>query len=492
MNNLLILPLLIPLSAAALLLLFKNNVPVQRRLSLLSVLATLAAAVALLYQVRTAGIQTLYMGAWMPPYGIVFTADMLAALLVLVTAIVALGCLLFSFGTVGEQRERSYYYSFFQFLLVGVNGSFLTGDLFNLFVCFEVMLISSYALIVLGGTKRQLRETLKYIMINILSSTLFVAAVAYLYGVIGTLNMADLSVRIAESGQGGILNVIAVLFMIVFSLKAGLFLFFWLPGSYSAPPAAVSALFGALLTKVGVYALLRTFTLMFYHDPGVTHSWLAGMAAATMLLGGLGAIAYSDVQRIMNYNVIVSVGFLVLGLAAASHAALDGVVFYLLHDMIAKALLFILGGLLIRIAGTNKLAEMGGLIRQHPALGWMFFLAALSIAGIPPLSGFPGKLLIVQGALEQQYYWLTGLSLLSSLIVLYSLVRLFMGAFWGEAKPQAKAEAKPSFAMYASAAGLTALMLLIGFGAEWVYAFVSDAGNTLANPDIYIQAVMKE
>ncbi len=492
MNNLLVLPLLIPLCTAAVLIFLKNKISLQRWLSSLSLLGTAASAGMILYQVRTEGIQTLHMGGWLPPHGIIFVADMLAALLVLVTTIVGAFCLFYSFGTVGEQRERYYYYTFFQFLLVGVNGSFLTGDLFNLFVCFEVMLISSYALIVLGGTKRQLRETLKYILINILSSTLFVAAVAYLYGVVGTLNMADLSLRVAEAGQEGVLNVIAILFMIVFSLKAGLFLFFWLPGSYSVPPAAVSALFGALLTKVGLYALIRTFTLVFYHDPVITHSWIAWMAAATIILGAFGAIAYSDVQRIINYNVVITVGFIAFGLSVTTKTAMDGVVFYLLHDMVAKAMLFILGGLIVHVTGTSQLKEMGGMIKRHPAMGWMLFITALGIAGIPPLSGFAGKLLIIQGGLQEHYFWLTGIAVASSFIVLYSLVRLFISAFWGEEKLSSNPQTVLSKGMLLSAGGLFIIMILMGLGSEWVYRVVSEAGNTLMNPEIYINAVLKE
>lgn len=285
---------------------------------------------------------------------------MLASLLLLTASLASFAILLYSFRSIGEERERFYYYTFFHFLLVGVYGSFLTGDIFNLFVFFEVMLISSYALISIGGTKLQLRETSKYLLINIVSSTLFVAAVAYLYAAVGTLNMAHLSQRIAEAGQGGVLNVIAILFLIVFSLKAGLFLFYWLPGSYSAPPAAVRALFGALLTKVGLYAIIRTFTLLFVNDPGFTQPWIAWMAAATMILGGLGAVAYQDIPRILNYNVIISVGFVAFGLAVGTPDSLNGAVFYLLHDMLAKALMFILGGMIISAAGTEHLKNMGG------------------------------------------------------------------------------------------------------------------------------------
>lgn len=490
MNNLLIMPLLIPLVTAAVLIFFKNRIGVQRWLSAVSLLATTAAAVMIVAQVRTDGTQVLYMGGWAPPYGITFVADLFAALLVLATVIVGVFCLFFSFATIGAERERSYYYPFFQFLLVGVNGSFLTGDLFNLFVCFEVMLISSYALIVLGSTKRQLRETIKYMLINILSSTLFVAAVAYLYGVVGTLNMADLSVRVAEVGQTGVLNVIAVLFMIVFSLKAGLFLFFWLPGSYRVPPAAVSALFGALLTKVGLYALIRTFTLIFYHEPSITHLWIGWMAAATMILGAFGAIAYSDVYRIMNYNVIISVGFIAFGLAVAAKDSLDGAVFYLLHDMVAKALMFILGGIVIHLAGTHRLKEMGGLIKHYPAVGWMFLVTALAIAGIPPLSGFTGKLLLIRGGLESEAYLLSGISLAVSLIALYSLIRLFMHAFWGKEREDRPYTSAPAAGMVLPAVGLLIIVIAIGLGSEWVYRVAAEAGTVLFHPENYIDAIL--
>jgi multicomponent Na+:H+ antiporter subunit D len=491
MNNLIVLPLLIPLLTAIILIFSRNSVVLQRWISSISIVLNVAIAAMIVAQVYSEGIQVLHMSGWIPPYGIVFVGDMLGALLVLTTSIVGAFCLFFSFGTIGQERERYYFYPLFQFLLVGIYGSFLTGDLFNLFVCFEVMLISSYALIMLGGTRRQLRETLKYMLMNILSSTLFVAAVAYLYGVVGTLNMADLSVRVAEAGQAGVLNVIALLFMIVFSLKAGLFLFYWLPGSYSAPPAAVAALFAALLTKVGVYSLLRTFTLIFYSNPEVTHSWLLWMAVATMLLGAFGAVAYSDIRQIMNYNVVISVGLIILGLAVSTMDALNGSVFYLIHDMLAKALLFILGGLVIFASGTTDIRQMGGLIKRNPLMGGLLFITVLAIAGIPPFSGFTGKLLLIQGALQAGHYVPTAVALGSSLIVLYSLVRMFMYAFWGDERSQHKQPPEVSRKQLLSAAGLCVLIVGIGLGSEFVYRLVSEAGSTLIQPAQYIDAVLR-
>lgn len=257
-------------------------------------------------------------------------------------------------------------------------------------------------------------------------------AIAYLYGTLGTLNLAQLSQRIAEAGQTPILTVIGILFLIVFSLKSALLLYFWLPGSYSAPPTAVAALFGALLTKVGIYSMFRVFSLLFYHEPHITHTIIGIMAAMTLVGGSIGAIAYKDIRYIISYNVIIGAGFILVGLAVATPAAVEGSIFYLVHDMITKAMLFLLAGTMITLTGTSKMNEMSGLIRNYPVLGWLFFIVMLSLAGIPPLSGFIGKVLISQGAIEGESYILLALSLLSSIFVLYSLLRIFLQSFWGE------------------------------------------------------------
>lgn len=494
MNNLIVLPLLLPLLSAIILVFLRKQVAVQRSISGISAVLNIVIAVILVGQIQSNGIQTLYMGGWIPPYGIVFVADMFAGLLILTASVVGAACIFYSFSSIGEERERMYFYPLVQFLLAGVYGSFLTGDLFNLFVCFEVMLISSYALIVLGGSKRQLRESIKYMLVNILSSALFVTAVAYLYGALGTLNMAHLSQRVAEAGQGGMLNVIAILLMIVFSLKAGLFLFFWLPGSYAAPPAAIRALFAALLTKVGVYALVRTFSLIFYHDPAVTHTWLGWMAGATMVLGSIGAIAYRNVSSILNYQVVIGIGFIGLGLAIATQAAWDGVVFYLMHDMLAKVLLFILGGMLITAAGTEKLLEIRGLIDRYPLIGWLFLGTTLALVGIPPLSGFPGKVMLIRSAFQEQAFVLAAIGLISSFFVLYSLIVVFKQAFWGSELDQEPRTTVPprSKLLNGTILAVFALLVFLGVNAEWVYEFVAQAGHVIAEPDLYIHAVMKE
>lgn len=492
MNNLVVLPILLPLVTGIIAILFFRNVSIQRIISVIGLLLTAVASTLLITQVAQSGIQTLNVGGWAPPYGIALVADMVSALLVVAASIIALACLLYAFQSVNKEREEHHFYPFFHFLIAGVNGSFLTGDIFNLFVSFELMLISSYALIVLGGTERQLRETIKYVLINIVSSALFVASIGFLYSITGTLNMADLSVRIAEIGQSGVVTLIAVLFLIVFSIKAGLFLFFWLSGSYAAPPAVVTALFAGLLTKVGLYAIVRTFTLIFYHDPDFFHALIGWMAGATMILGVIGAISYRDVNKILIYNVIAGVGFVAFGMASASRTALEGLLFYMLHDMLIKTLLFLLGGALIAVAGTSKLDNMGGLIKRYPMLGWMFFISALALAGIPPFSGFPGKLLLFEGGLQTGLYGLTGIAVLSSLLMLYSVLRIFIQAFWGEPPAGVVRRPYPVNGLLIPAGILFIFIIVMGVGAEGMFQLTSRAGDILLHPNLYIDAVLKE
>ncbi|MGO4887271.1 Na+/H+ antiporter subunit D [Anaerobacillus sp. MEB173] len=493
MNNLVILPILIPLIAGVLLIFFNRQIALQKWISAIASFVLIGIGISLVNQVSTLGIQTLELGSWKPPFGIVLVADMFAALLVLTTSIVSLACLFFSFRSIGKDREKHYFYPFYQFLITGVIGAFLTGDLFNLFVFFEVMLIASYALIVLGGTKIQLRESIKYILVNIVSSVLFIVAVAYLYAITGTLNMADLSVRVAEAGQGPQLTVVAILFLIVFGLKGAIFpLFFWLPGSYSAPPAVITAIFGGLLTKVGIYAIFRTFTLIFYHDTGVTHQLIVVLAAFTMILGVIGSLASWNVKTILVYTIVYGVGFVVFAVGILSTTAIAGAIYYLIHDMIIKALLFLLAGAMITVAGTSNLKEMGGLIKNHPLLGWMFFVAALALAGVPPLSGFIGKLLITQGGLEGGFYWVVAIGLLSSLLVLYSVMKIFMNGFWREQKLSKDEEKGTTKGLLYPCAFLLMISIALGLGAEWLYPYVWQAAETLMDPSTYIQAVLKE
>lgn len=491
MNNIIVLPMVIPLLTAIFLVFFRKQLSIQRAVTVVSLLLNIIISAYIVHLIYNVGILRLDFGGWIPPFGIVFVADSFAMLLVTATNIVSLIIMIYAFYSIGKQREKLYFYPFVHFLIAGVNGSFLTGDLFNLFVTFEVMLLASYVLLTLGATKVQLVESLKYVAINVISSSLFLIAIAYLYGTLGTLNMAHLSVRIAEVGQTPLLTVISLLFLVVFSLKSGLLLYHWLPGSYSTPPTAIAALFGALLTKVGIYSIFRVFTLLFYHETAITHTVIGMMAGLTLIGGMIGAIAYPNIRYIVSYNVIISVGFILVGLAVMETAALAGATFYLVHDIFVKALLFLVAGTTIYLAKTAQMDEISGLIRHYPWLGWSFFITALALAGIPPLSGFLGKILIAQGAISAHSFVLLGLGFLSSFVVLYSLIRIFMNVFWGETIIDID-EARPLHkGMLIPGVMLVAISLMLGLGSEFIAPYVTDAAETLMNPHIYIDAILE-
>lgn len=494
MSNLALFPIVIPLIFAAILMLFPKKLHMQRTVAIAGVVTTLASALILFSKVNSDGVQAVTLGSWPAPFGISMVSDMFSVLLVLSSTIVTMFVLFYSIPTIGVKREQSFYYPAVLFLMTGVNGAFTTGDIFNLFVFIEVLLMASYALIVHGGEKPQLRESIKYLVVNIISSSLFVAAVAYLYSVTGTLNMADLAVKIPQIPDfNGILTVIAVLFLVVFGFKAAIFpLYFWLPGSYHAPPLPILALFGALLTKVGVYAIMRTYTLFFTMNVEFTHTLLAVIAILTILAGCVGALAYFDVKKIIIYNIIIAVGVILFGVSQMNEAGVDGAIFYLIHDMLIKSALFFLVGIVAVIFGTSNLRKMGGLIKTYPVLGWTYLITAFGLAGIPPLSGFPGKLLIVQGGFEGPHFWGSIVILATSLIVLLSAVRIFIYAFWGESVATVPLKKSAYQAMFIPTAVLVAITVVFGVGAELFMPFITGAGEVLLNPSIYIDAVLKE
>lgn len=490
MNNLVVLPLIIPIMAGVILVFLRPYIRLQRVISLLTMIGVSGLSIYMLDVIQTDGIIRLDFGGWKPPFGILFVGDSFAMLLVLTASIVTAVCLIYAFSSIGEKHEKMFFYPFVLFLIAGVNGSFLTGDLFNLFVCFELMLLASYALVTLGGEKVQLKESIKYVVINVLASWFFLVALAYLYGTLGTLNMAHISERVAEAGQDPLLTTISIVFLLVFSLKAGLLLFFWLPGSYSVPPTAVAALFGALLTKVGIYALFRMFTLIFYHEPSITHQLIGIMAGVTIILGCMGALAYKDIRLIVSYNVVIAVGFILIGLAIATQTAIEGSIYYIIHDMIAKALLFLLAGAMIKMTGVTKFDQMSGLIRNSPVFGWMFFIVTCSLAGIPPLSGFVGKILVGQSAVESGSYVLLTLAFFSSIVVLYSLLRIFLNAIFGETIISKEDEVPLKKGLLIPVVLLGFGTISLGLGAEVLADYVSNAAYTLTNPAVYIEAVL--
>ncbi|MFD1736652.1 Na+/H+ antiporter subunit D [Bacillus salitolerans] len=493
LTNLAILPVLLPVIAGIFSAFYHKKQTIARGITLFFSTVQCLIIFWLVYEVFVHGPIILETGDWKAPYGIIIVADELAILLVAITNIIAVSAAFYSIRTIDHEELHHFFYMFFHFLIAGVSGAFLTGDLFNLFVFFEVLLMASYALIILGGKKEQFRESIKYVLINVFSSILFVTTIAFLYSVTGTVNMAQLAVRVGESGQIGILTTIAIMLFVVFATKGALFpLYFWLPRSYAVPHPVVSALFGSLLTKVGIYSILRTFTLIFGYQAEFTHQIFIILGVLTIIFGVIGALSTNNIKLIIAYNIIPAVGYMLIGIGIFSVTSLAGAVYYLIHDMIIKGALFLLVGVIVMITGTSDLRKMGGLIHHYPLLGWMFFLSCIVLAGIPPFSGFIGKYLLVKGGLESGHHIAIIIALLSSLLILLSVIRIFIGAFWGDKKDIAQDKLPSTRGLLSPIAFLLAFSVFLGIGAEWIYPYIQLIGDTLASPSYYIDNVLKE
>jgi multicomponent Na+:H+ antiporter subunit D len=492
MNHHLVLPILIPLITAIATLLVGKNRDIKRGISIFGAGLGLGYAIYLLWLVWQNGIQVAALSNWALPYGIALTADLLSAVMLVLSSLMANVVLLYTFATLDPQRERFGFYPLYQFLLMGVNGAFLAGDLFNLYVWFEVMLITSYGLMTLGGQRGQLEGGLKYVVINLVSSTIFLIAVGLLYGVAGTLNMAHLALVLAEAGPSPLVSALAMLFMVCFGIKAALFpLFFWLPASYHTPPVAVTALFGGLLTKVGVYALFRVFTLLFSQHPSFIHDLLLLLAGLTMTTGVLGAIAQNNVRRILSFHIISQIGYMIMGLGLFTTAGLAGGIFYIIHHMIVKTALLMVGGALEQLGGSGELKEMGGQLRQRPWLAFLFLVAAFSLAGIPPLSGFFSKVSLLKAAVSQGQYGIAAVSLIVSVLTLFSMTKIWTEVFWKPSHHAPTPEPRPGeWKLVAPAAILVTLTVLVGLSAElWLNLATTAAAQLMAPMEFAAQVL---
>lgn len=491
MNLLLILPLLVPLGTAAVSLLVRRSRMAQRGLGVAGMAALLGVALGLLASVWTDGIQAAQIGNWPAPFGITLVADLFSAVMVALAALMGLTVAVYSLATVDRRRESFGYYPLLHILLMGICGAFLTGDLFNLYVWFEVMLIASFVLLALGGERAQLEGAIKYVTLNLLSSAFFLAAVGLLYGITGTLNMADLAVTLRTEPNTGLVTTVAVLFLVAFGIKAAVFpLFFWLPASYHTPPAAVSAIFAGLLTKVGVYALIRVFTLLFVEDTGYTHTLILIIAGLTMVSGVLGAIAQVEFRRVLSFQVISTIGYILMGLGLLTPLALAGSVFYIIQDIVVKTNLFLISGVTLRLRRTDALYRLGGLYKGLPVLAVLFFIPAMSLSGIPPLSGFFAKLALVEAGLQSEHYVIVLVALIVSPLTLFSMTKVWAEAFW---KPDPSGKDDRESAGWGTLGPITvlaAITVVLGLAAEPAFVLSRHAANQLLNPTGYIEAVL--
>jgi multicomponent Na+:H+ antiporter subunit D len=495
-RTLVALPVVLPLVAAALSVLVGRRHQAQRVIGLATLATVAVTAVVLLLHVDAEGPVVVDVGGWPPPLGIALVADRLAAIMLCVSSVVLLGVLAFAVGEADAERTHVGFHPAYLVLSAGVAMAFTTGDLFNLFVAFEVTLMASYVLLTLGGRPRQVRAGMTYVVVSLLASTLFLMTLAFTYAATGTVTMADLHDRIGDL-PGGVQSALALLLVVVFGTKAAVVpLYFWLPDSYPTAPAPVTAVLAGLLTKVGVYALVRSQTLL-VPEVARPESLLLVVAGATMLVGVLGAIAQPDLRRALSFQVVSQIGYMVMGLGLFTVAGLAGAIYYVVQTIVVKASLFLTAGLVEHTAGTGRLARLGGLAHRAPAVAGLFLVTAFSLAGVPPLSGFVAKVALLQPAADAGEWGILAVALVASLLTLYSIARIWTNAFWGEATPadgaapvRVAAEPARTEVMVAATAALAALSLALAVGAGPVVDLATRAAEDLLAPDRYVAAVL--
>ncbi len=488
------LPALLPLFGAGLTLALFRRPRLQGAVTVVVLSLVLAASATMLVLVDD-GPLVVDMGGWAAPVGIVLVADRLSALMLTVSAAVTLAVLLYSLAQGNEQSEQapvSIYHPTYLVLVAGVSNAFLTGDLFNLYVGFEVLLAASYVLLTLGGSGERIRAGSIYVVVAILSSVLFLTGIAVTYAATGTLTLAQLAQRLPEIDPG-VRLVIQVLLLLAFCIKAAVFpLSSWLPDSYPTAPAPVTAVFAGLLTKVGVYAIIRTQSLLF--PGGRLDDALMVAAVATMLVGILGAVAQDDLKRMLSFTLVSHIGFMVFGIALSSQLGWTAAIFYVVHHITVQTALFLVAGLIERYGGTTSLSRLGGLAKASPVLAVLFFVPAMNLAGIPPMSGFLGKVGLLQagvGAATPLAWVLVVGSVLTSLLTLYAMVKAWNKAFW-QTPPVEPPRTHLPAGMVGPAAALVGLSLALTVFAGPLYDYAERAAIALEQRTPYLVAVLPD
>lgn len=495
---LLFVPLLLPLLSAVLCLGFWNRMITQQWIYVVTSFLMIIAAVTLLIAVTNEGIITAQAGMWVAPVGITFVCDYFSALMVLISSIICFSIFFYAKANLDKKRQSFGFYPMAMFLMFGVTGSLLTGDVFNLYVWFEVMLMASFVLLTLGGEEEQLEGAIKYVALNFLASGIFLAGVGILYGTAGTLNMADLAVKLPLVENQGLVTMAAVFFIICFGIKAAMFpLYFWLPASYHTPPVTITALIAGLITKVGVYALIRFFTLIFTTDTYFTHTVLLYAAICTMIFGVLGAIVQNEYRKLLSFHIISQIGYMILGLAIFTPLAIAGSIFFIIHNILVKTNLFLIAGVSKIISGSYHLKDLGGVYKKFPVVAILFAIVAFSLVGIPPLSGFWGKYMLTSAALELSDFISFTAIIGVSMLTLFSMTKIWGEAFLKSADadrlaayPSSAALMKKNRNIFIPIFLLTVLIAVIGLYPAPLINFSLKAAEQLMNKHLYVDAVL--
>jgi multicomponent Na+:H+ antiporter subunit D len=491
-TQLIALPIVLPMLAVALLLCMRKTHEAVRHVINIGVCsAMVVVALILCFKAWDQGVLVLRSGSWPAPFGITLVADLLSAIMVLVTAVIGVSCAVYAAGS-GTGKFRGYFAPLYQALLLGVNGSFLTGDLFNLYVWFEVMLMSSFVLVALPGGRQQFEAAVKYLTLNFIASAFFLVGLGVLYGTVGTLNMADLSLKVAELGESDLVLSSAVLFLVAFGIKAGVFPFyFWLPSSYHVTPTPVAAMFAGLLTKVGVYACIRVFTLVYQGHQEFLSGLLLVIGVLTMITGVLGAASQFFIPRILSFHIISQIGYMIVGLGFFTRGAIAATVFYIVHHILVKSNLFLIGGIIGRKTGTQALAKTGGLYKKSPWLAILFLIPAMSLGGIPPLSGFFAKFVLVREGIALGEGLVIAAALAVGLLTLYSMIKIWNEAFWKSPPAGDKLPNRPvPLMMTLPTLALAACTITFGIFPGFFIDVAERAADQIVNPQSYIEAVL--
>lgn len=490
--NAAVLPILIPLLTALGTLLIRPATTLRRWFVGVSATAQVAIAAGLVAHAHESPPIVLALGGWVAPYGIVLVIDMLAAIMLGLGAVTACASLLFGFAELAVKNEHPLRLPLVQFLMTGINLAFCTGDLFNLFVAFEVMLIASYALLTLEADDWNIKQAFPYLALNLVGSTFFLAAAGLAYGMFGSLNFAQIAARSSEMPDDPRVSALALLLMVVFGLKAGVFpLYFWLPNSYPILPSPVGALYAGMLTKVGVYVLLRVFGQVLPPDLTIVHTSLAWLAGATMIFGVLGAVSRNFIRGILSWHILSQIGYMVLAIGLFTEYALAASIFYVIHHIIVKSTLFMVGGTAVVLNGSDDLDKTGRLWVAAPVVGVIFLLQALSLAGVPPLSGFWGKYMIIVEGARQQEWVLVASALVAGVLTLFSMLKIWNSTFWNtDPAVELNCDDRRWKPMAAVAGGMVALSLAIGLGAEFFLGLAFHAARQLIDRAAYIELML--
>ena len=475
----------VPIVAAGLTIVVGRRLVVQRTIALTAVLFVLAGAISLLVAADSGSPQVAQVGGWAAPAGITLVADRFAGIVLTVSSAMLLVVLVYAMAQLQREALDWWFHAKYLVLTAGVSLSLVTGDLFNLFVGFEMILIASYVLLAVKADSGEVRATMTYVVINLIASALFLVVVAFVYASTGTLNLADLSGKLADIDPA-LKDGIGVLMLVVFGIKAAIFpLFMWLPDSYPTAPTPVTAIFAGLLTKVGVFVIIRTQTLLFGQDG--PSDLLLFVAGATMTIGVLGAIAQNDVKRILSFHIVSQIGYMIMGLGFLSVAGLAAAILYITHHIVVKTGLFLVGGLVEAEHGTGALDRIDGVLRSRPVIAALFAPLALSLAGLPPFSGFVAKLSLIQEGIALDRGVIVTVSLLVSLLTFFSMTKIWGGVFWGEpTEPTGKAR----FGMVGATATVVALSLAVALLASPLAGLAERAAADIVDPAIYANLVL--